>query len=109
MNSEIIKRYREARSLSQEDLGELVGVGKTAVAGWEKGKPISGPALKLLDFLINDVHPFGEPKAKGSEAWDISFSLKEWKELEHIRIKHGFKTVEDFLAWVVRQSIKSST
>lgn len=45
---ERIKQLREARKLTQEQLGEAVGVSKSAVSQWEDG---STKNIKLTTFL----------------------------------------------------------
>lgn len=43
-----IKAYREARSLTQKQLGELVGVEKAAVSKWEHGNgPSAVAAIRI--------------------------------------------------------------
>jgi transcriptional regulator with XRE-family HTH domain len=46
-----IKRLRVARGLSQEQLGELVGVGKSAVSQWE-GDSTKNLKLKTLARVL---------------------------------------------------------
>lgn len=41
-----IKEYREKRGLTQEELGNTLGVGRAAVAQWERG--MNAPKLKTL-------------------------------------------------------------
>ena len=54
MTAEEIKEFRKSKSLNQEQLGELCGVGKAAVSRWEKKLSApSGSALIALKRLIN--------------------------------------------------------
>lgn len=55
---ERIKRLREAKALSQSQLGEMVGVGKSAVSQWESGSTQNiklNYFLKLLEVLGTDA------------------------------------------------------
>ena len=56
MKSHEIKALRLEKNLSQEELGEVCGVGKTAVNKWEKGKTSpSGSALLWLQQLRHGI------------------------------------------------------
>ena len=46
-----VKSLRETLSLTQAQLGDIVGVDQSTVSNWEKGAPPRGPALKLLQSL----------------------------------------------------------
>lgn len=43
-----IKDAREARKLTQEQLGELVGVKKAQISRWENGRNVSGETLRKV-------------------------------------------------------------
>lgn len=51
MNS--IKTYREKQGYTQEELGDLLGVGRAAVAQWERGAnvPKTKTLLKLASIF----------------------------------------------------------
>lgn len=54
-----IKQLRKSKGLSQEKLGELVGVTKGAVSQWEGGLIANirlVTILKLCDVLGTDIH-----------------------------------------------------
>lgn len=54
-----IRALREARGLTQTQLGEYCGVSKSAVSQWEDGTTTDiklVPFLKLLDALKTDGH-----------------------------------------------------
>lgn len=105
MEAHKIKEFREAKNLTQQQFGELLGVTPTTVTVWEKGQVPSGAALKLLQFLIDGIHPFNGSSGDNGANWDVKFSLQEWRELERRRIANGFAAVEDYLAWVVKQDL----
>ena len=48
---ENIARYRKAKNLTQEQLGELLGVTNQAVSKWESG--VSMPDVMLLPKISN--------------------------------------------------------
>lgn len=43
-----IKDAREAKQLTQEQLGELVGVKKAQISRWENGRNVSGDTLRKV-------------------------------------------------------------
>lgn len=43
-----IKDAREAKKLTQEQLGELVGVKKAQISRWEHGRNVSGETLRRV-------------------------------------------------------------
>ena len=47
-----ISRIRTKLGLSQAELAERLGVNQSTVQRWVKGKPISGPASKLLEQMV---------------------------------------------------------
>lgn len=51
----LIKQYRTAKGLTQEQLGQLVGVQKAAVSKWEYGEPPSIEAAKKLEEISGGV------------------------------------------------------
>lgn len=53
----IIKQFREARRLTQEQLGELVGVRKAAVSKWEDGAPPSPASAVRLEEVSGGALP----------------------------------------------------
>ena len=47
-----IKTLRAKIGLSTQQLAQKIGVSRRTVEGWEQGRPISTPALKLLATLL---------------------------------------------------------
>lgn len=43
-----IKDARESKSLTQEQLGDLVGVKKSQISRWENGRNVSGETLRKV-------------------------------------------------------------
>jgi transcriptional regulator with XRE-family HTH domain len=48
MTPDEIKRFRKSKGLSQEELGKLCGVGKSAVSLWESGGNVPAGSAKVL-------------------------------------------------------------
>lgn len=47
------KRIRELLNLSTDDLAEIAGVSPRTVEGWEQGRAIPKPALRLIQNFLN--------------------------------------------------------
>jgi len=54
---------RKSRNWSQKKLAEYIGVNQSTVSRWENGIPLRGPALKILQSLLEDI-----PRPPVSEA-----------------------------------------
>lgn len=74
-----LKKYRERKDLSQEDLAQLLGVGQSTVGMWENG--VNMPRVKtlqkiteILNVTTNDL--MGTPNVESSNnstVQDITF------------------------------------
>jgi transcriptional regulator with XRE-family HTH domain len=105
MTAESIRQYRESKNLTQSQFAALLRVSPTAVTQWEKGQVPSGPASLLLEHIIDGAPLFN---ASGNADWDMPLNLKEWEELERIRVRAGFPSVRDYLVWRARQDIQAA-
>jgi DNA-binding XRE family transcriptional regulator len=47
-----VKAIREKAGMTTEQLANKIGVSRRTVEGWEQGRPISTPAIKLLATLL---------------------------------------------------------
>jgi len=61
MTAEQLKAIRKRLALTQEELGERIGVTHSTISKWESGKhPINPTSAKLLGMVgkekVNDVH-----------------------------------------------------
>jgi len=64
-----LRRLRRGRRYSQAEVGELLGVGQTAVAGFETGKTtLRGPSLEKAMALIAEWSAGPERPAKATAA-----------------------------------------
>lgn len=104
MTAETIRLYRESKKLTQSQFAAMLRVSPTAVTQWEKGQAPSGPASLLLEHLIDGSPLFG---TEGAD-WDMPLTLKEWEDLERIRVRNGFPSVRDYMVWRVRQDIQAA-
>jgi len=50
-DAEGVRRLRREIGWSRAQMGEEMGVSSRTVEGWEQGRPISGPAIRLLRQL----------------------------------------------------------
>lgn len=92
--SDRIKEARKAKGFTQEELGELIGVAKTTVAGYEKNRePTAAKVGEIADALGVDVNFLFQ-----DETSRISASHLTAAELEHLKKyrsldSHGKKMV----------------
>jgi transcriptional regulator with XRE-family HTH domain len=56
LSPESIRRFREERNLSQQELATLLNIGSKSVSRWETGKAEpSGTAAAVLSVLISGI------------------------------------------------------
>lgn len=69
MNGEVIRVEREKRGLSQDDLGQLVGVQQSAISRLENSErvPSFATLIKLAEVLELSIDSLVLPNAEGSE------------------------------------------
>lgn len=104
-----LRRYREEKKLSLEELGDLIG-GKaaTTIMRWENGQEIPGDTQILLKLLIRGEMPFTDvvvPSSLREAMWELEMSLGTWEEINRRRIAAGFATVTDWLAALVKEKL----
>lgn len=56
--SKRLRERREAKNLTQQELGEKVGVKKATISGWEAGRSI--PSLNVVNELANALGTTGQ-------------------------------------------------
>ncbi|MGV3663260.1 MAG: helix-turn-helix domain-containing protein [Prosthecobacter sp.] len=106
MEAEAIRHYRESKNLTQSQFAALLRVSPTAVTQWEKGQRPAGPAALLLEHLIHGTPLFS---AEGGAAdWNMPLTLKEWEDLERLRVRTGFSSVRDYLVWLARRDLEQA-
>lgn len=87
MTPDAIRKFRKSKGLSQEELGKLCGVGKSAVSQWESGSNVpTGSAKILLEEFLNGLRCI------------VPLTQQEEKLLDENVQKGNFATREDYLA-----------
>lgn len=104
MTAERIRNFRRAKDLTQKEFATLLGVKPTAVAMWEAGQAPSGPALKLLEMLIDGKAPFAS-SSKTPANWDVEFTLEEFEELMRRALRAGFESVRDYVSHLAKKDL----
>lgn len=105
MEAEAIRQYRESKKLTQAQFAAQLRVTPTAVTQWEKGQRPAGPALLLLEHLIYGTPLFGSATAASAD-WNMPLTLKEWEDLERLRVRTGFSSVRDYLVYLARRDLE---
>ena len=87
MAPEEIKAFRKRKGLSQEELGKLCGVGKSAISQWESGntEPTGGARLLLEDYV-------------SGRRCIVPLTEQEERLLDENVQRGNFSSREDFLA-----------
>ena len=103
MKPDEIKDLRKEKKLTQEQLGELCGVGKSAVSHWESGKDNpSGPSLKILqqlrdgDLVVSEISDL-EMKLLDQNVLAGAFKSREdylTASLKHLLVHGGFMSIQ---------------
>jgi transcriptional regulator with XRE-family HTH domain len=73
--SENIKAIRNAAGLTQEDFGEIFGVGKAVVSLWENGK--REPAMGIIEKIANRFYVSIDDLVKGDVTRGINRAISE--------------------------------
>ncbi len=97
INGELIKRIRIERGLSQEELGNLLGVTKVSICGYETGTrtPTMQMFLKLLDILnVTPNQLIGQEimtVAEGQEPYEFPITKQELTMIQKYRHDECFR------------------
>lgn len=83
----LIRQYRKANRLSQEELGALTGMATGTIAKYERGlrDPKTGDLMKIasaLKVLPGDLLPFDDEPTAGQEVRDPIEDTIKWREAE---------------------------
>lgn len=63
MNALDIVKFRNSQGITQEELGEILGVDRRTIINYEQGKKIPATRMKILEYLIENGI---DPKEKGN-------------------------------------------
>ena len=108
-----LKQWRLQQSLSQEQVGEKLGVSHSAVNRWEKGdQDLPGPADKLLRMLIRGEMPVELPTAGlGSQVREdigaVEMTVEAFEECLRRARAAGFGSVTEWIADLVRAELRA--
>ena len=97
INGELIKNIRIERGLSQEELGNLLGVTKVSVCGYERGTrtPTMEVFLRLLDVLeVTPNQLVGREimtVAEGDTPYEFPITKQELKMIQQFRNDEAFR------------------
>lgn len=93
-----IKAFRKSKGISQEELGRLCGVGKSAVSQWESGSTEpAGAARLLLDDYVSGRRSI------------VPLTAQEERLLDENVQRGNFPSREDFLAASLIHLIRNGT
>ena len=98
--SERIKKLRLDRGMSQQDLGDMIGVTKVSICGYENGTRT--PSLETLDILADILETstdylLGRTDKKSNELKQQDISIDDYNIIKEIRNYNHlyFKMIKD--------------
>lgn len=97
INGEIVKKERIKRGLSQEELGNILGVTKVSICGYERGTrtPTLEVFIRLLDVLnVSPNQLLGREimtVAEGEEPYEFPITHQELAFIQMMRKNGNFK------------------
>lgn len=87
-----LKKYRESKGLSQEDLAQLLGVGQSTVGMWENG--VNMPRMKtlqriteILEITTNDLMGTSNNNYSGSSTNKDNITFDDFTYAMHNEAK----------------------
>lgn len=102
---EKIKSARLAKGYTQEELGKLIGVQKSAVAKYEKGRVVNikrsvlAKIAKVLDIppveLVSDIEEKPVETANKLADWYLGLEMKEDEDVEFISMVNEYKQLDE--------------
>jgi len=99
VSPEQIKAWRTEHGLSQQSLGEIIGLNKVAISKIEGGtRSISGPEKKLLVSYFTGRPPFLNPVDDPS----VYFTQSEWLDISTRARREGFADPYEWVADRIR-------
>ena len=102
-----IKEARKNKGITQEQLGELIGVAKTTITGYEKNRePSAAKVGEIADALDVDVNFLFQDEVKklhenGATPLEMEHLVKKYRDLDD----HGKKMVDFTLKEEYERSI----
>lgn len=91
---DILYKLRKEKKISQQDIGNLVGISSQAVSKWELGdsEPDSEALIKIANYFgVSVDYLLGNVSYKNNE------ELKEIEALKSLLIKNGFMNKDEDL------------
>lgn len=106
ITAESLRSWRRKEGITQEALGELIGLKKVAITKMEGGqRQISAAEQKLLKLLIYGHYPFHSPEidARGAE---LSFSQEEWRLIHRAAQQEGQADAKQWIVDKIRSYLR---
>lgn len=100
-----LREWREASRLSQQDVGDMLGVSHSAVNRWEGGQEIPGPAEILLRMMIRGETPANLPLATmgrvGQATGGVEMSVSAFEQCVRLARAAGCTSVTEWIGKLV--------
>jgi len=106
ITTQILREWRRKEGLTQTELGEVLGLDKSAIAKIENGfRRISGPEQKLLAGYIYGQNPLALPEKQDDR---LQFSDDEWETIAAMARRDGYANPREWVVDRVKTYIRMS-
>lgn len=106
ISAQNVRTWRTENGLTQEGLGDLLGLKKIAVTKIEKGqRGISESERKLLRLLMHGELPFSNSKVEAASSV-LEFNEKEWEIIERMAHKEGYSESKRWIVDKIRSYLR---
>jgi len=101
-----VRAWRRAQGITQEKLGELLGLSKIAITKIEGGQRQIGPAeQKLLQLLMHGRYPFSTPATEARET-RLEFNPAEWELVHRCALREGYPDAKHWIVEKIRSYLR---
>lgn len=105
-----LRQWREEARLSQQDVGNMLGVSHSAINRWENGQEIPGPAQILLRMVIFGEMPANLPLANLGQmrqaTGGVEMSVSAFEQCVRLARAAGCTSVTEWIGKLVNEALQ---